>query len=264
MKAVIMAGGFGTRISEKSATKPKPMVEIGHRSILWHILKIYSAHGINDFVICMGYKGHVIKKFFANYFLSMADVIFNLAQNKMEMHQTYVEPWRITLVDTGEATMTGGQLKRVREHLGSETFCITCGDGVTNQDISQIIALNRQQKKLATLSAVQPPGRFGAFTLGDDQSSIAHFREKLEGDGAWINGGFFVLEPKVIDHIQDDTTVWEREPMQNMARAGQLAAYKHAGFWQSMDTLRDKMLLEDLWAIGTAPGKVWKSIRPAK
>lgn len=206
-----MAGGFGTRISEKSAIKPKPMVEIGYRSILWHILKIYSAHGINDFVICMGYKGHVIKKFFANYFLSMADVIFDLAQNKMEMHQTYVEPWRITLVDTGEATMTGGQLKRVREHLGSETFCITCGDGVTNQDISQLIALNRQQKKLATLSAVQPPGRFGAFTLGDDQRSIAHFREKLEGDGAWINGGFFVLEPKVIDHIQDDTTVWERE-----------------------------------------------------
>lgn len=259
-----MAGGFGTRISEKSAIKPKPMVEIGHRSILWHILKIYSAHGINDFVICMGYKGHVIKKFFANYFLSMADVIFDLAQNKMEMHQTYVEPWRITLVDTGEATMTGGQLKRVREHLGSETFCITCGDGVTNQDISQLIALNRQQKKLATLSAVQPPGRFGAFTLGDDQRSIAHFREKLEGDGAWINGGFFVLEPKVIDHIQDDTTVWEREPMQNMARDGQLAAYKHTGFWQLMGTLRDKMLLEDLWAIGTAPCKVWKSIRPAK
>ena len=212
----------------------------------------------------MGYKGHVIKKFFANYFLSMADVIFDLAQNKMEMHQTYVEPWRITLVDTGEATMTGGQLKRVREHLGSETFCITCGDGVTNQDISQLIALNRQQKKLATLSAVQPPGRFGAFTLGDDQRSIAHFREKLEGDGAWINGGFFVLEPKVIDHIQDDTTVWEREPMQNMARDGQLAAYKHTGFWQLMGTLRDKMLLEDLWAIGTAPCKVWKSIRPAK
>lgn len=259
-----MAGGFGTRISEKSAIKPKPMVEIGYRSILWHILKIYSAHGINDFVICMGYKGHVIKKFFANYFLSMADVIFDLAQNKMEMHQTYVEPWRITLVDTGEATMTGGQLKRVREHLGSETFCITCGDGVTNQDISQLIALNRQQKKLATLSAVQPPGRFGAFTLGDDQRSIAHFREKLEGDGAWINGGFFVLEPKVIDHIQDDTTVWERESMQNMARDGQLAAYKHTGFWQSMGTLRDKMLLEDLWAIGTAPCKVWKSIRPAK
>ena len=259
-----MAGGFGTRISEKSAIKPKPMVEIGYRSILWHILKIYSAHGINDFVICMGYKGHVIKKFFANYFLSMADVIFDLAQNKMEMHQTYVEPWRITLVDTGEATMTGGQLKRVREHLGSETFCITCGDGVTNQDISQLIALNRQQKKLATLSAVQPPGRFGAFTLGDDQRSIAHFREKLEGDGAWINGGFFVLEPKVIDHIQDDTTVWEREPMQNMARDGQLAAYKHTGFWQLMGTLRDKMLLEDLWAIGTAPCKVWKSIRPAK
>ena len=259
-----MAGGFGTRISEESATKPKPMVEIGHRPILWHILKIYSAHGINDFVICLGYKGHVIKEFFANYFLSMADVTYDLANNKMEVHQKYVEPWRVTLVDTGEATMTGGRLKRVREHLGDETFCMTYGDGVADLDITKVIAYHRAQKTLATLTAVQPPGRFGAFTLNEGQTHIAHFREKPAGDSAWINGGFFVVEPKAIDYIQDDTTVWEREPMQNLANDGQLAAYQHTGFWQPMDTLRDKMLLEELWAGGKAPWKVWKQNGPVK
>jgi glucose-1-phosphate cytidylyltransferase len=261
MKVVILAGGFGTRISEESATKPKPMVEIGHRPILWHIMKIYSAYGLNDFVICLGYKGHTVKEFFANYFLGMSDVTFDMANNKMEVHHKTVEPWRVTLIDTGEASMTGGRLRRVRDYVGKETFCMTYGDGVTDLDINRVIDFHRSQKVLATLTAVQPPGRFGAFTLGEDQDKILSFREKPSGDGAWINGGFFVLEPKVIDYIEGDLTVWEREPMQNLARDGQLAAFKHSGFWQSMDTLRDKMVLEELWAKPNPPWKVWKSIR---
>jgi glucose-1-phosphate cytidylyltransferase len=259
MKVVILAGGFGSRISEESAVRPKPLIEIGHRPILWHIMKIYSAYGLNDFVICLGYKGHLIKEFFANYTLEMSDVTFDLAQSKMIVHQKAVEPWRVTLVDTGDKSMTGGRLRRVRDYLGDETFCMTYGDGVTDIDLNKLIDFHRSQKTLATLTAVQPPGRFGAFMLGEEQSRIEHFREKPQGDGAWINGGFFVLELKVIDYIADDFTIWEREPLQNLARDGQLSAYKHRGFWQSMDTLRDKMVLEELWSQPKPPWKIWKS-----
>jgi glucose-1-phosphate cytidylyltransferase len=261
MKAVILAGGFGTRISEESAVRPKPMVEIGHRPILWHIMKIYSAHGINDFIICLGYKGHLIKEFFANYFLSLSDVTFDMAHNKMEVHQKAVEPWKVTLVDTGDNSMTGGRIRRVREYIGNETFCLTYGDGVTDLNIPEVIAFHKQQKTLATLTAVQPPGRFGAFMLHEHETVIESFREKPQGDGAWINGGFFVVEPKAIDYIADDLTVWEREPMQNLARDRQLSAFKHKGFWHSMDTLRDKMVLEEIWASGKAPWKVWQDAR---
>lgn len=257
MKVVILAGGYGTRISEESSVRPKPMVEIGGRPILWHIMKIYSAHGLNDFIICCGYKGYLIKEYFANYFLHASDVTLDLAAQRMEVHRTEAEPWRVTLIDTGDGTMTGGRLKRVRDHLGDETFCLTYGDGVSDVDIGALIEFHRSQNVLATLTAVQPPGRFGAFTLGEGETRVPAFHEKPAGDGAWVNGGFFVLEPGAIDYIRDDSTVWEREPMEALARDGQLAAYRHTGFWHPMDTLRDKIVLEELWQSGHAPWKVW-------
>jgi len=246
MKAIILAGGLGTRISEETHLKPKPMVEIGGRPILWHIMKLYSAHGVHDFIICCGYKGYMIKEYFANYFLHMSDVTFDMANNTMEVHERKAEPWRVTLVDTGEQTMTGGRLKRVRDYVGDQDFCFTYGDGLADVDIT---------RKLATLTATQPPGRFGALSLHD--SLITSFQEKPDGDGAWINGGFFVLSPVVIDYIDDDETVWERQPMERLAQEGQFAAFRHEGFWQPMDTLRDKALLEDLWQSGRAPWKIW-------
>ena len=255
MKAVILAGGMGTRISEESSVRPKPMIEIGGNPILWHILKIYSAHGINDFIICLGYKGYVIKEYFANYFLHMSDVTFDMGANKMEVHNAKAEPWKVTLVDTGEDTMTGGRLKRVQKYLGDEDFCFTYGDGVGDVDITKLVAHHRLHNRLSTVTSTQPPGRFGALKLEGDR--IAGFQEKPQGDGGWINGGFFVLSPKVLDHIADDATVWEREPMESIAKAGQMTAYLHDGFWQPMDTLRDKILLEELWATGKAPWKVW-------
>jgi glucose-1-phosphate cytidylyltransferase len=255
MKAVILAGGMGTRISEETSIRPKPMIEIGGKPILWHILKLYSAHGINDFVICLGYKGYVIKEYFANYFMHMSDITFDMAANKMEVHDAKAEPWKVTLVDTGDNTMTGGRLKRVKKYLGNEDFCFTYGDGVGDVDIKALIAHHKTSKRLATLTATQPPGRFGALKL--DGTAITGFQEKPQGDGGWINGGFFVLSPKVIDYIADDATIWEREPMETLASEGQMSAYMHNGFWQPMDTLRDKMLLEELWASGTAPWKVW-------
>ena len=255
MKAVILAGGMGTRISEETALRPKPMVEIGGKPILWHILKIYSAHGINDFVICLGYKGYIVKEYFANYFLHMSDVTFDMANNKMEVHSAHSEPWKVTLVDTGDETMTGGRLKRIKPYLGDEDFCFTYGDGVGDINIRKLIAFHQSHGKLATLTATQPPGRFGSLRLNN--SLVEGFQEKPQGDGGWINGGFFVLSPKVIDFVDDDTTVWEREPMERLARDGQLAAYQHDGFWQPMDTLRDKTLLQQLWESGSAPWKSW-------
>jgi len=255
MKAVILAGGLGTRIAEETSVRPKPMVEIGGRPVLWHIMKIYSAHGVTDFVICLGYKGYLIKEYFANYFLHMSDVTFDLSQNRMEVHQKHAEPWRVTLVDTGEDTMTGGRLKRVRDYVGKDDFCFTYGDGVGNVDIGKLIEFHRAQKRLATVTAVQPPGRFGALDLKG--GLITSFQEKPQGDGSWINGGFFVLSPKVIDYIEGDATIWERDPMERLARDRQLSAYAHNGFWQPMDTLRDKNQLEALWQSGKAPWKVW-------
>jgi len=257
MKAVVLAGGYGTRISEESSIKPKPMVEIGGKPILWHIMKIYSAHGVNDFVICCGYKGYMIKEYFSNYFLHVSDVTFDIQKNSMEIHDNKAEPWKVTLVDTGEGTMTGGRLKRVKDYVGDETFCLTYGDGVCDVDIGKSIEFHKQQKTLATLTAVQPPGRFGAFNLPHDKNVVLSFHEKPEGDGAWINGGYFVLEPEVIDYIVDDSTVWEKDPMDMLARNGKLAAYRHSGFWQPMDTLRDKHVLEQLWLSGRAPWKIW-------
>lgn len=256
MKAVILAGGLGTRISEETSIRPKPMVEIGGMPILWHIMKIYSTHGINDFVICCGYKGYVIKEYFANYFLHRSDVTFDMRFNQMNVHHGKAEPWRVTLIDTGESTMTGGRLKRVAEHI-NETFCFTYGDGVSNINITELIAFHKSQKTLATLTATQPPGRFGAICLGQEQTKITSFQEKPEGDGAWINGGYFVLEPEVIDFITDDSTVWEQEPLKKLAHLEQLSAYKHQGFWQPMDTLRDKRYLEGLWQSNNAPWKTW-------
>jgi glucose-1-phosphate cytidylyltransferase len=257
MKAVILAGGFGTRISEESAVRPKPMVEIGGEPILWHIMKIYSAHGINDFVVCLGYKGYLIKEYFHDYYLRMADVTIDIRNHRVEVHRNGAEPWRITLVETGGSTMTGGRIKRVRDHVGDETFCMTYGDGVGDVNVTDLVAFHRRRKVLGTLTAVQPPGRFGAFTLSEDDGRIGGFREKPAGDGAWINGGFFVLEPEVFDYIGGDSTVWEREPLERLARDGQLAAYRHRGFWQPMDTLRDKTVLNELWESGRAPWKVW-------
>jgi glucose-1-phosphate cytidylyltransferase len=256
MKAVILAGGLGTRLSEETSVRPKPMVEIGGKPILWHIMKIYSAHGIHDFVICLGYKGYVIKEYFANYFLHMSDVTFDMKQNKMHVHQNTAEPWTVTLVDTGDETMTGGRLKRVKQYLGNEDFCFTYGDGVSDVDVSAVIKLHQQEGRLATVTATQPPGRFGAIEFAGNQ--VKAFKEKPKGDGSWINGGFFVLSPKVIDYITDDSTIWEQEPMHNLAEDGQMSAYFHKGFWQPMDTLREKHLLEDLWQSGKAPWKVWK------
>lgn len=256
MKAVILAGGLGTRLSEETALKPKPMVEIGGMPILWHVMKSYSAHGINDLVICLGYKGYVIKEYFANYFLHMSDVTFDMASNRMEVHQASAEPWRVTLIDTGDDTMTGGRLKRVAAYVGQDDFCFTYGDGVANIDIKKLIEFHRSQGTLATVTSVQPPGRFGALDI--DQGKITHFNEKPQGDGTAINGGFFVLSPRVFDYIESDKTTWEREPLERLASEGQLSAYQHDGFWQCMDTLRDKVMLEELWASGKAPWKVWK------
>ena len=257
MKAVILAGGLGTRISEETYLKPKPMIEIGGKPILWHIMKMYSYHGINDFIICCGYKGYVIKEYFANYFLHMSDVTFDMANNRMEVHQQKAEPWKVTLVDTGDETQTGGRLKRVAPYLeDEEAFCLTYGDGVSDVNIAELIAFHKAQKVKATLTATLPPGRFGALDF--DGKKIRSFKEKPKGDGAMINGGFFVLSPEVIHLIKDDTTVWERGPLETLASEGQLAAFQHAGFWQPMDTLRDKVHLEELWASGSAPWKVWQ------
>ena len=257
MKAVILAGGLGTRISEETSTRPKPMVEIGGKPILWHIMKTYSAHGINDFVICCGYKGYVIKEYFANYFLHMSDVTFDMQHNKMEVHQRYAEPWKVTLVDTGEETMTGGRLKRVAEYVkDEEAFCLTYGDGVSDVNITELIAFHKAQNVKATLTAAIPPGRFGALDMSGNK--VNSFMEKPKGDGAMINGGFFVLSPQVIDYIADDHITWERNPLERLAAEGNLAAYHHNGFWQPMDTLRDKVHLEELWQSGKAPWKVWE------
>lgn len=258
MKAVILAGGLGTRLSEETVLRPKPMVEIGGFPILWHILKIYSAHGINDFVICAGYKGYVIKEYFANYFLHMSDVTFDMAGNTMEVHHKRSEPWRVTIVDTGDESMTGGRIKRIEPYVDG-TFCLTYGDGVANIDIKALIDFHQIHGKKATLSAVQPPGRYGALNFaGEDARLIHKFQEKPEGDGSWINGGYFVLEPSVFDYIRDgDKTIWERGPLEGLAEASELAAFRHPGFWRPMDTLRDKVELEELWDSGEAPWKVW-------
>lgn len=255
MKAVILAGGLGTRLSEETTLKPKPMVEIGGKPILWHILKIYSHFGINDFIICVGYKGYLIKEYFANYFLHTSDVTFDMQNNTMQVHEKRAEPWRVTIVDTGESTFTGGRIKRIQKFI-SETFCLTYGDGVANVDIAASIAFHKSHGKLATLTAVQPTGRFGALSL--DGNRITHFHEKPQGDGAWINGGFFVLEPGIFDYIQGDQTIWEREPLESLARNDQLRAFFHHGFWQPMDTLRDKIHLEELWNSQKPPWKIWK------
>lgn len=255
MKAVILAGGLGTRLSEETSVRPKPMVEVGGRPILWHIMKLYSAYGVNEFIICCGYKGYVIKEYFANYFLHMSDVTFDMSHNRMEVHEKFAEPWRVTLVDTGDDTMTGGRLKRVRQYLNDEAFCFTYGDGVADVDIGKLIEFHRQEGKLATLMATQPPGRFGVLDI--DGPAVRSFQEKPHGDGSWINGGFFVLSPKVIDYIEDDSTIWERGPMERLAKEGQLNAFYHDGFWQPMDTLRDKQHLESLWQSGKAPWKAW-------
>ncbi|MCF8196776.1 MAG: glucose-1-phosphate cytidylyltransferase [Polynucleobacter sp.] len=256
MKAVILSGGLGTRISEETHLKPKPMIEIGGKPILWHIMKMYSSYGVNDFLICCGYKGYVIKEYFANYFLHMSDVTFDMASNEMKVHQRNAEPWKVTLIDTGDDTLTGGRLKRVSDYVKAESeFCFTYGDGVSDIDIGALISFHRQHRKLATVTAVQPPGRYGALVLSGDQ--VTGFTEKPRGDGGLINGGFFVLSPKCIDLIQGDQTTWEGDPLLSLASSGELMSYKHDGFWQPMDTLRDKSHLEELWASGNAPWKNW-------
>ena len=256
MKAVILAGGLGTRLSEETGTRPKPMVEIGGRPILWHILKIYSQQGINDFVICCGYKGYLIKEYFANYFMHMSDVTFDMKENRMEVHQSVAEPWRVTLVDTGDDSGTGGRLKRVAKYVeGEDAFCMTYGDGVSNVDVAGSIAFHRTHGKLVTVTAVQPPARFGGLEI--EGTSIANFQEKPKGEGGWVNGGFFVLSPKVLNEIESDGVMFEREPIQNLTAMKQVQAFFHPGFWQPMDTLRDKQRLEDLWSSGKAPWKTW-------
>jgi glucose-1-phosphate cytidylyltransferase len=256
LKTVILAGGLGTRLSEETVIRPKPMVELGGRPILWHIMKLYSHFGINDFVICLGYKGYTIKEYFANYFLHNSDVTINLRNNELKVHQNSSEPWTVTLVDTGDDTATGGRLRRVRQHVDGETFCFTYGDGLADVDVTALIAFHRQQKTHATLTAVQPPGRFGVIDIEEDK--IRDFAEKPPGDGSWINGGFFVLEPEVFDLIDSDATSWEREPLESLARSGQLSAFRHTGFFHPMDTMRDKTYLEELWASGRAPWNVWR------
>ena len=256
MKAVILAGGEGTRISEETAVRPKPMIEIGSKPILWHIMKTYSCHGINDFVVCLGYRGYMIKEYFANYYLHTADVSFDIGGNRMEVLQTTAEPWRVTLVDTGEGTQTGGRLKRVLPYVGDEEFCFTYGDGLSSIDIEKLVDYHRAQRVLATVTAVQPPGRFGALAIEGER--ITGFQEKPHGDGGWINGGFFVLSPDVGRYIDGDMTHWEREPMEQLASQGQLAPYRYDGFWHPMDTLRDKRYLEELWESGQAPWKKWE------
>lgn len=255
MQVVLLAGGFGTRISEETSLKPKPMVEIGGKPILWHIMKIYSHYGFNDFVVCLGYKGYYIKEYFQNYFLHGSDVTFDLEQNSMKTHSNQSEPWKVTLVDTGDGTMTGGRIKRVKPYITGDTFCMTYGDGLANINIKDLVSFHYQHQKVATLTATQPPGRFGALALED--SAVIGFQEKPEGDGSWINGGFFVLNTSVFDEIEGDDTIWEREPLQNLAQQKQLMTFKHSGYWQPMDTLREKNMLEKLWASGDAPWKVW-------
>jgi glucose-1-phosphate cytidylyltransferase len=257
MKVVILAGGLGTRLSEETSVRPKPMVEIGGKPILWHIMRIYYAHGIREFIICCGYKGYIIKEYFSNYWLHVSDVTFDASNNGITIHNNNAEDWRITLVDTGEDTLTGGRIKRVREYIGDETFFLTYGDGVGNIDISASLRFHRTQGVYATLTAVQPPGRFGAFALQGGRTKIEHFREKPIGDDAWVNGGYFVVEPDVMEYIEGDQSTWEREPMQRLAADGQLSAYRHFGFWQSMDTLRDRHVLEELWKSGNAPWMIW-------
>lgn len=257
MKAVILAGGLGTRISEETYLKPKPMIEVGGKPILWHIMKLYSAHGVNDFVICCGYKGYVIKEYFANYFLHMSDVTFDMEHNRMEVHQRNAESWRVTLVDTGDETLTGGRLKRVAEYVkGEEAFCFTYGDGVADVDIGALIDFHKRHGKRATVTAVQPPGRYGALDM--QETTVKGFVEKPKGDGGWINGGFFLLSPACLDYIKGDAVSWEGEPLTRLAADGELQAFAHTGFWQPMDTLRDKNQLEALWASGKAPWKCWK------
>jgi len=256
MKVVILAGGLGTRLSEETIVKPKPMVEIGGKPIIWHIMKIYSHYGFNDFIICLGYKGYMIKEYFAHYFLHMSDVTMDLKKNTVEVHQNLSEPWKVTLVDTGLETMTGGRIKRIKPYIEDETMMLTYGDGVSDINIKSLLNYHKKKKKLATVTAVQPPGRFGALRINKN-NIVEHFLEKPEGDGGFINGGFFVLEPNVIDYIEGDKTAWEREPMERLAAEGQLTAYKHSGFWYAVDTLRDKNYLEELWAKGNAPWKCW-------
>ena len=257
MKAVILAGGFGTRISEESAVRPKPMIDIGHKPILWHLMKTYSAYDINEFIICCGYRGEVIKQYFANYFLNNSDVTFDLQKHNMEIHQNHAEPWQVTLVNTGDKSMTGGRIKRIQQYVDNATFCLTYGDGVGDVNIRELIEFHQRQKTHATLTAVESPGRFGVFPLEKNQTRVASFHEKPTGEGARINAGFFVLQPEIFDYIEGDHTVWEEEPMERLARDGQLSAFRHDGFWMPMDTLRDKMVLEELWSKGTAPWKVW-------
>ncbi|MFZ5649821.1 MAG: glucose-1-phosphate cytidylyltransferase [Bacillota bacterium] len=256
MKVVILAGGFGTRLSEETVVKPKPMVEIGGRPVLWHIMKIYSCYGFNQFIICLGYKGYMIKEYFSNYFLHMSDITFDMENNRMEIHQKYVEPWKVTLVDTGQDTMTGGRIKRIKDYVEGSAFMLTYGDGVADIDVAALVEFHRSHGRLATVTAVQPPGRFGTMQI-DREDNVTSFFEKPKGDGTWINGGFFILEPEVFDYIDGDATIWEREPLEKLAAENQLAAYRHYGFWRPMDTLRDKTLLEELWNSGRAPWKMW-------
>jgi len=255
VKAVILAGGYGTRLSEETSVRPKPMVEIGAKPILWHIMKIFSAYGIHEFIICCGYKGYMIKQYFSQYFLQVSDITFDMKENKMNVHTNGADPWKVTLVDTGEKTMTGGRLKRVKDYIDNETFCFTYGDGLSDVDIKALIEFHKKQKTHATLTAVQPPGRFGILSLEKDK--VVNFREKPHGDGAWINGGYFVLEPAVLDYIDNDASVWEQEPLMRLAQDSMLSAYRHEGFWHPMDTLRDKHVLEEMWENGKAPWKKW-------
>ncbi|MDH3974410.1 MAG: glucose-1-phosphate cytidylyltransferase [Deltaproteobacteria bacterium] len=259
MKVVILAGGFGTRLSEETDLKPKPMVEIGGKPILWHIMKIYSSYGFNDFIICLGYKGYLIKEWFANYSLHMSDVTIDMKKGAMKVHQNFAEPWEVTLIDTGDGTMTGGRIKRVKDYIGSEPFMMTYGDGVGDVDIAKLADFHKKHGKFATVTAVQPSGRFGSMDL-DKADRVTAFQEKPKGDNAWINGGFFVLDPEAIDYIEGDSTIWERSPMEKLAGEGQMVAFKHSGFWQPMDTLRDKHHLEEMWASGDAPWKKWKTL----
>lgn len=262
MKVVILAGGFGTRISEESGIRPKPMVEIGNRPIIWHIMKIYSYYGFNEFIICLGYKGYLIKEYFANYFLHESDVTFNMKTNQMEVHNKKADPWMVTLIDTGLNTLTGGRLKRVKDYIGKETFCMTYGDGVSDVNIHELIEFHKKEKTFATLTAVKEPGRFGVFSLSQGENLIHNFREKpnvLSDKSAWINGGYFVLEPEVIDYIESDNVTFEKEPLMNLADQNQLSAYRHTKFWHSMDTLRDKNVLEELWNSGNPPWKIWNN-----
>lgn len=256
MKVVILAGGLGTRLSEETVVKPKPMVEIGGMPILWHIMKIYAAHGFNEFIICLGYKGYIIKEYFANYFLHQSDVTIDLSSNQVQIHNSHAEPWKITLVDTGKDSMTGGRIKRIRHHVGNEPFMLTYGDGVGTIDITQLVNFHRDHGKLCTLTAVQPSARFGALDVGDN-NGVRSFLEKPKGDGAWINGGFFVCQPGVFDYIEGDSTTWERYPMETLAAEGELMAFRHYGFWKPMDTLRDKLELETAWNAGNADWKIW-------